>query len=75
MILPAFYQTLWFRSLCLILLLAMLAGLYQLRLWQLARRYDMRLEERVRERTYVARELHDTLLQTFYGLLLQLQTA
>ncbi len=74
-ILPAFYQTLWFRSLCVILFLAMLAGLYQLRLRQLARQYGMRLEERVNERTRIARELHDTLLQSFHGLLLRFQTA
>jgi signal transduction histidine kinase/ligand-binding sensor domain-containing protein len=72
-ILPAFYQTLWFRSLCVILFLAMLAGLYRLRLQQLARQYGMRLEERVSERTRIARELHDTLLQSFQGLLLHLQ--
>jgi signal transduction histidine kinase len=70
---PAFYQTTWFRSLCAILFLAMLAGLYRLRLQQLARQYGMRLEERVSERTRIARELHDTLLQSFQGLLLHLQ--
>lgn len=72
-ILPAFYQTRWFRSLCVILFLAMLAGLYRLRLRQLARQYSIRLEERVNERTRIARELHDTLLQTFQGLLLRFQ--
>jgi PAS domain S-box-containing protein len=61
-ILPAFYQTRWFRALCGILFLAMLAGLYQLRLRQLARQYSMRLEERVSERTRIARELLDTQL-------------
>jgi signal transduction histidine kinase len=74
-ILPAFYQTLWFRSLCVILFLATLAGLYQLRLRQLARQYGMRMEERVSERTRIARDLHDTLLQSFQGLLLRFQTA
>ena len=64
-ILPAFYQTLWFRSLCVILFLAVGAGLYQLRMRQLARQYGMRLEERVSERTRIARDLHDTLLQSF----------
>jgi len=72
-ILPAFYQTLWFRSLCVILFLVAVARLYQLRLRQLARQYAMRLEERVSERTRIARELHDTLLQSFQGLLLHLQ--
>jgi len=74
-LLPAFYQTLWFRSLCVILFMAAVAGLYQLRLRQLARQYGMRLEERVSERTRIARELHDTLLQSFHGLLLRFQTA
>jgi len=35
----------------------------------------MRLEERVEERTRIARELHDTLLQSFHGLLPRLQAA
>ncbi len=33
------------------------------------------LEARVNERTRIARELHDTLLQSFHGLLLRFQTA
>jgi signal transduction histidine kinase/ligand-binding sensor domain-containing protein len=74
-ILPAFYQTLWFRSLCAILFLAAVAGLYQLRLRQIARVFNVRLEERVAERTRIARDLHDTLLQSFQGLLLHFQTA
>jgi signal transduction histidine kinase len=74
-ILPAFYQTLWFRSLCVILILATLAGLSQLRLRQIGRVFNVRLEERVAERTRIARDLHDTLLQSFQGLLLRFQTA
>lgn len=73
-VLPAFYQTVSFRSLCVILFLAMLAGLHQLRLRELARQYNLRLEERVSERTRIARALHDTLLQSFQGLLLRFQT-
>ena len=34
----------------------------------------MSLEARVGERTRIARELHDTLLQSFHGLLLRFQT-
>jgi signal transduction histidine kinase len=42
--------------------------------WGIARRIlELRLEERVYERTRIARELHDTLLQSFQGLLLHLQ--
>lgn len=36
---------------------------------------EVRLEERVSERTRIARELHDTLLQSFHGLLMNFQTA
>src|ERR1700691_5748915 len=42
--------------------------------WAIARRIlELRLEERVRERIRIARDLHDTLLQTFQGLVLRLQ--
>jgi ligand-binding sensor domain-containing protein/signal transduction histidine kinase len=72
---PTVWQTWWFRtsSATLILLLAWCVYLYRLR--QLAKEFNIRLEERVDERTRVARELHDTLLQSFQGLLLRFQTA
>lgn len=42
--------------------------------WAIARRIlELRLEERVNERTRIARDLHDTLLQSFQGLMLRLQ--
>ena len=42
--------------------------------WAIARRIlELRLEERVNERTRIARALHDTLLQSFQGLMLHLQ--
>jgi len=71
---PTVRQTWWFRtgSAALILLFVWCAYLYRLR--QLANEFDIRLEERVGERTRVARELHDTLLQSFHGLLLRFQT-
>ena len=40
----------------------------------LAREFELSLEARVAERTRIARELHDTLLQSFQGLLLRFQT-
>src|SRR5262249_2655224 len=61
----------WFRLSAVAAFLALLAGLYQLRLRQVARQFNMRLEERVSERTRIAREFHDTLLQSFQGVLLQ----
>jgi ligand-binding sensor domain-containing protein/signal transduction histidine kinase len=72
---PVYYQTIWFRSLCVATFLALLGALYRLRLRQVAQQFNMRLEERVSERTRIARELHDTLLQSFHGLLPRFQAA
>ena len=58
---------------CGALILAMLWGLYRYRLHQIAREFNVRMEERVGERTRIARDLHDTLLQSFQGLMLHLQ--
>ena len=71
---PAYWQTTWFRAVCVAASLFMLWGLYQLRLREIAREFNSRLEERVGERTRIARDLHDTLLQNFQGLLLRFQT-
>jgi signal transduction histidine kinase len=68
---PAYYQTTWFLVSCAAVFLAMLAGLYRLRLWYLVHQFNMRLDERVGERTRIARDLHDTLLQSFQGVLLK----
>ena len=64
---PAFWQTWWFRGSCVAAFLALLGALYQLRLRQVARQFNIRLEERVGERTRIARDLHDTFLQTIQG--------
>jgi len=73
-VLPAFYQTNWFRSICAVGFLGSLWGIYQLRVQQLQRQFNIGLEARVNERTRIARELHDTLLQSFQGLMLRFQT-
>jgi signal transduction histidine kinase len=70
---PAYYQTSWFRAACGVAFLALLWGLYRYRLHQIAQAYNVRLEERVGERARLARDLHDTLLQGFQGLMLRLQ--
>jgi signal transduction histidine kinase/ligand-binding sensor domain-containing protein len=74
-ILPAYYQTTWFRMSCLAAFLTLLGGVYLFRLHRFAREFDMRLEERVSERTRIARDLHDTLLQTLHGLMFRFQAA
>jgi signal transduction histidine kinase len=70
---PAWYQTTWFYTLCAVAFLVLLWAVYELRLHQLRRQFNIKLEERVDERTRIARELHDTLLQSFQGLLMRLQ--
>jgi len=44
--------------------------------WAITRRIvELRLEERVSERTRIARELHDSLLQSLHGLMFEFQAA
>ncbi len=71
---PAYYQTNWFRALCAIFFLVLLWAAYQWRVRQLNHQFEMTLDARVGERTRIARDLHDTLLQSFHGVLLRLQT-
>ena len=72
---PAYYQTRWFQALGVASAFAAMWVAYRFRVRQLARAYQRRLDERVNERMRIARELHDTLLQSFHGLLLRFQTA
>ncbi len=72
---PKYYQTTWFRLSCVATFLALLWALYQSRVHQLARQFNVGLEARVNERTRIARELHDTLLQSLHGLLFRFQAA
>jgi signal transduction histidine kinase len=72
-ILPPFWQTYWFLTCFVAVVCGILGLLYRLRLKQLSSQFNMRIEERVGERTRIARELHDTLLQSFQGLMLRLQ--
>jgi ligand-binding sensor domain-containing protein/signal transduction histidine kinase len=70
---PAWWITWWFRGLVAILLIAAAVALYLGRVRQISRQFLIRLEERVSERTRIARELHDSLLQGFQGLMFRLQ--
>jgi signal transduction histidine kinase len=72
---PAYYQTAWFKACCVAAFLGSLWALYRYRRHQIAREFNGRLEERVAERTRIARDLHDTLLQSFQGLMLRFQVA
>jgi signal transduction histidine kinase len=74
-VLPPFWEAWWFRSACGISMLISLWFAYRVHLQQITWKFNVRLEERVGERTRIARELHDTLLQSFHGLLFRLQAA
>jgi ligand-binding sensor domain-containing protein/anti-sigma regulatory factor (Ser/Thr protein kinase) len=66
---PFFYQRIWFIPFCAAL--AALAGwlTYKLRIRRLKERFDVILGERSR----IARELHDTLIQGFSGVTMEMQ--
>lgn len=67
-LLPHFYETAWFRYLCVIAAAALIWGLFRLRVRQIRERFALVLEERAR----LAREIHDTLAQGFVGISSQL---
>ena len=64
---PAWYQTSAFRSLCIGSVIFLVWAIYRLRVRQVANAMSVRFDERLAERTRMARELHDTLLQTIQG--------
>jgi signal transduction histidine kinase/ligand-binding sensor domain-containing protein len=72
---PAYYQTTWFKILCALAFMVLLWMLYQRRLQVIRRQYAAGLEASVGERLRIARELHDTMLQTFQAAVFQFQAA
>ena len=64
---PTWYQTTAFRILCIILIGLIAWSLYQFRIRQISRVISARFDERLAERTRLARELHDTFIQTIQG--------
>ena len=66
---PAFYRRLWFLLLAAVLLAALAVLLYRLRLRRLHSEFQAVLAERNR----MAREIHDTLAQSFVGVSVQLE--
>jgi ligand-binding sensor domain-containing protein len=72
---PAFYQTWWFMSSYAALAALVLWLFYLYRLNRATALLRQRLGARMEERERIARELHDTLLQGFQGLMLRFQSA
>ncbi len=60
---PFFYRTWWFIALCLLLIALLIYGAYQYRLRHVRARFEAVLEERSR----LAREMHDTVIQGCTG--------
>jgi signal transduction histidine kinase/ligand-binding sensor domain-containing protein len=72
---PYFYQTTWFGLVSVSALVLLLFAVYLIRVRQIIQQNHLRHEERLVERERIARELHDTLLQSFQGLTLHFQRA
>jgi len=70
---PAFIQTIWFKTLVALAGMGLIWLLYRIRLQQVTARADLQYGERLMERTRIARDLHDTLLQSFHGLIFRFQ--
>jgi len=68
------FQATWFGA-GVITCLALVWASYLVHHRRIAREVNLRLEERIHERTRIARELHDTLLQSFQGSVLRAQSA
>ena len=69
------WSTWEFRVICAAIILGSLWMLYRLRLRHMAQQFNVRLKERVNERTRIAHDLHDTLLQSLQGLVFRFQAA
>jgi hypothetical protein len=61
--LPFFYQTWWFMLLASAAVLSLPILVYRLRVRQITQEFNVRLKERVGERTRIARDFHDTTLR------------
>lgn len=72
---PLFWQTWWFRLGVVLACALMILSLYRLRLHQLTSGLNSRFQERLAERTRIAQELHDTLLQGFLSASMQVHVA
>lgn len=72
---PMFYQTGLFRLACVILVIGLVALFFVIRLNKISENIRIRVNERYAERERIARELHDTLLQSVQGLTMIFEAA
>lgn len=64
---PAWFQTNWFFALCAVAAFLIVWGFYWIRVKQVSKAIAVRFDERLSERTRIARNFHDTILQTIQG--------
>jgi ligand-binding sensor domain-containing protein/signal transduction histidine kinase len=69
---PAYWETWWFRVSAVMFCALGIFLFYRLRIRAFAQQMNLRFEERLAERTRIAQELHDTLLQGFLSASMQL---
>jgi signal transduction histidine kinase/ligand-binding sensor domain-containing protein len=74
-VLPTFAQTIWFKLLLLLLSAALFFVIYRVRLNQTKRRIANHMYEILGERQRIARDLHDTLLQSVQALMFKIAIA
>jgi hypothetical protein len=72
---PHFYQTFWFYAICLLTVAGVVWALYKRRVAEVAAQLNFRHQERLEERSRIARDLHDTLLQGVLGVSMQIYVA
>jgi signal transduction histidine kinase len=72
---PPVWQSWWFPLVCVAIAAALTFALYRAWTFQVTRKLNRRFEERLAERTRVAQELHDTLLQGVLSASMQLHVA
>jgi signal transduction histidine kinase len=72
---PGMVRTLWFPLIGVMSFAASLWAVHRYRLRHLAREFELDLKSRTAERARIARDLHDTLLGSFNGLLMHLEAA
>ncbi|SEN20168.1 Histidine kinase-, DNA gyrase B-, and HSP90-like ATPase [Luteibacter sp. UNCMF331Sha3.1] len=70
---PRFYQARWFVALEALAAIALACLAYAWRIRSVSRTVRLQSEVRHEERERIARELHDTLLQAIYGIMLRFQ--
>jgi len=72
---PPFWRSWWFGVFLSLLTLGVLLSFYRWRLHEVSKQLNLRFEARLAERTRIAQDLHDTLLQGLVSASMQLHVA